>query len=170
MIYKIFKSLKIIWRSLQIALALVWNRAEMYCVLTGVISGKNGHLKQGNAVYASATAFRIKNWSFSEQGSAIPAKDSGDSGIAVPHVAGKAITVTGSFDHITRYGDVDLVVGNEYEAHLGMDDTSLDEVYYSGKIILTSKGKSLDVEGDSVVMTPYNFTVNGKLTLTDSSA
>ena len=51
-----------------------------------------------------------------------------------------------------------------------MDDTSLDEVYYSGKIILTSKGKSLDVEGDSVVMTPYNFTVNGKLTLTDSSA
>lgn len=137
--------------------------------LTGVISGKNGHLKQGNATYASASVFRIKNWSFSEQGSAIPAKDSGDA-LATPHVAGKAITVTGSFDHITRYGDTDLLVGTEYEAHLGLEDTSTDEVYYSGKIILTSKGKSVDVEGDSVVITNYNFTVNGKLTPTDSSA
>ena len=138
--------------------------------LTGVISGKNGHLKQGNAVYADATVFRIKSWSFQEQGSAIGAKDSGDSTDAVPHVAGKAITVTGSFDHVTRYGDVDLVVNTEYEAHLGLEDTALDQVYYSGKIILTSKGKSVDVEGDNVVMTPYSFTANGKLTLTDSSA
>lgn len=138
--------------------------------LTGVISGKNGHLKQGNAVYGTATVFRVKNWNFQEQGSAIPAKDSGDSGIAVPHVVGKAITLTGSFDHITRYGDTDLVVGNEYEAHLGLEDASTDEVYYSGKIILTSKGKSVDVEGDNVVITNYSFTVNGKLTLTDSSA
>ena len=138
--------------------------------LTGVISGKNGHLKQGNATYASATVFRIKNWSFQEQGSAIPAKDSGDTGIAVPHVAGKAITLTGSFDHITRYGDTDLLVGTEYEAHLGLEDTATDEVYYSGKLILTSKGKSVDVEGDNVVITNYNFTVNGKLTVTDSSA
>lgn len=138
--------------------------------LTGVISGKNGHLKQGNAVYASATLFRIKNWSFQEQGSAIGTKDSGDTTDAVPKVAGKAITVTGSFDHITRYGDVDLIVNTEYEGHLGLDDTATDLVYYSGKLIITSKGKSVDVEGDNVVMTPYAFTANGKLTLTDDSA
>lgn len=138
--------------------------------LTGVISGKNGTLKQGNATYGSATEFRIKDWSFQEQGSAIPAKDSGDADDSVPHVPGKAKTTTGSFNSISRYGETALVVHTEYDAHFVEDDTSGDEVYHSGSIIITSIGKSVDVEGDSVVMTPYSFTVNGKLTKTDNSA
>lgn len=138
--------------------------------LTGVVSGKNGTLKTGNSTFASATEYRIKNWSFQEQGSAIPAKDSGDTSDAVPHVPGKAKTTTGSFDHISRYADTDLVVHTIYDAHFVEDDTSGDEVYHSGSIIITSKGKSVDVEGDNVVMTPYTFTVDGGLTRVDNSA
>lgn len=136
--------------------------------LSGVVSGKNGTI---NLATLGGTPVRCKNWSFQEQGSAIPCKDSGDSDDYVPHVPGKSKNTTGSFDTIARYGALtsELVVHTSYVVLFILDDTSGDEMYYTGTIIITSRGKSLDVEGDSVVITPYTFEVNGDMALTDAS-
>jgi hypothetical protein len=136
--------------------------------LSGVVSGKNGTIQLATL---GGTVVRIKNWSFQEQGSAIPCKDSGDTDEYVPHVPGKAKTTTGSFDQIVRYGALvgELALHTSYVVLFILDDTSGDEMYYTGTIILTSKGKTVDVEGDNVVMTNFSFTVNGELALTDNS-
>jgi len=84
-------------KHLRITFALLWSRIEIYCTLAGVVSGKNGTIQ---LTALGGTEVRIKNWSFSEQGSAIPCKDSGDADDYVPHVPGKAKTTTGSFDQI----------------------------------------------------------------------
>ena len=134
--------------------------------LSGVVSGKNGNIRLSTL---GGTEVKCKNWSFQEQGSAIPCKDSGDTDEYVPHVIGKSKVTTGSFDTITRYGGTDLVVHTSYTAIFLLDKTSGDEMYYTGSVIITSKGKSVDVEGDNVSMTKYTFTVNGELALTDAS-
>lgn len=136
--------------------------------LSGVVSGKNGTIQLATL---GGTEVRIKNWSFQEQASAIPCKDSGDTDEYVPHVPGKAKTTTGSFDQIVRYGALvgELALHTSYVVLFILDDTSGDEMYYTGTIILTSKGKTVDVEGDNVVMTSFSFTVNGELALTDNS-
>ena len=136
--------------------------------LSGVVSGKNGTIQLATL---GGTEVRIKNWSFTEQGSAIPCKDSGDSDDYVPHVVGKSKTTTGSFEQINRYGAVvgELALHTSYVVLFFLDDTSGDEMFYTGTIFITSKGKSVDVEGDSVVVTSFSFTVNGELALTDNS-
>jgi len=160
--------IKKIIKHLRITFALLWSRIEIYCTLSGVVSGKNGTIQLATL---GGTEVRIKNWSFSEQGSAIPCKDSGDTDDYVPHVPGKAKTTTGSFDQIVRYGAqaTELALHTSYVVLFFLDDTSGDEMYYTGTIFITSKGKSVDVEGDSVVMTSFSFTVNGELALTDNS-
>jgi len=138
--------------------------------LSGVISGKNAELKTGSATFGSATAQRIKNIAFNSQGGAIPCKDSGDTTMGVPKVPGKTINISGTFDHICRFGETKLNINTEYEAHIVDDDTASDEVYYSGKMIVTGLNHSADVEGDNVVMDNYSFEINGDLTPTDASA
>src|SRR3990167_4959467 len=88
-------------KHLRITFALLWSRIEIYCTLAGVVSGKNGTIQ---LTALGGTEVRIKNWSFSEQGSAIPCKDSGDADDYVPHVPGKAKTTTVSFKKFVRYG------------------------------------------------------------------
>lgn len=136
--------------------------------LSGVVSGKNGTIQLATL---GGTEVRIKNWSFQEQGSAIPCKDSGDADDYVPHVVGKAKTTTGSFEQINRYGALttELALHTSYVVLFLLDDTSGDEMYYTGTIFITSKGKSVGVEGDNVVVTSFSYTVNGELTLTDNS-
>ena len=136
--------------------------------LSGVVSGKNGTIQLATL---GGTEVRIKNWSFQEQASAIPAKDSGDEDDYVPHVPGKAKTTTGSFDQIARYGAIvgELALHTPVVVLFFLDDTTGDEMYYTGTIIITSKGKSVDVEGDDVVITSYSFAVDGQLVLTDLS-
>jgi len=165
MLEKILKTLKFAF-----ALCGFPNFSLMFWTLSGVISGKNASVRTGSATYGSAVEFRIKNMNFAEAGSAIPCADSGDANNGMPHVPGKYITGSGSFDHICRYGETKLTVLTEYAAHIVDDDTSGDEVYYSGSIIITNKNHSADVEGDNVVMDNYGFTVNGLLTPTDNSA
>lgn len=137
--------------------------------LTGVITGKNGAIKTGNAVLGSATDFKVTEFSFSKSGGAIPVPDS-SSGDSVPHVPGKRVTTTGSFSAIRYYGVSPLSVNTEYEAHLLEEKTSGDEVYHSGKIIITDHSRTVSIEGEDKVMDSYNFTVNGALTPTDNSA
>lgn len=136
---------------------------------TGKITGKNGTLKTGNSVYASATEKKVTDWSFDEQGGVIDVTDS-SSGNSRAHVPGKRTSTSGSFSAFHEFGETELSVNTEYEAHLVEDDTSADEVYWSGKIILTGKSISTPVEGEDAVKVSYNFTATTSLTKVDSSA
>lgn len=137
--------------------------------LTGKITGKNGTLKTGNATLGSATEKKVKDWSFSKSGGVIDVTDSG-SGDAREHVPGKRSTTTGSFSCFHLYGETEFEVNTEYEAHFMEDDTSGDEVYHSGKIIITDKSLNNSVEGESANDMSYSFTATTSLTKTDSSA
>ena len=137
--------------------------------LSGKITGKNGTLKTGNATFGSATEKKIKDWSFSIDGGVIDVTDSSTTD-ARAFVPGKRSTTSGSFSAYHEYGETELSVNTAYDAHFVEEDTSGDEVYWSGSVILTSKGLSVPVEGESAVEVSYNFTVNGALTKTDNSA
>ena len=137
--------------------------------LTGKITGKNGTLKTGNATLGSATEKKIKDWSFSQSGGVIDVTDSG-SGDSREHVPGKRSSTSGSFSAYHLYNETELLVNTEYEAHLMEEDTSGDEVYWSGKIIITDKSFSVAIEGESAVEVSYSFTATTALTKTDSSA
>ena len=136
---------------------------------TGKISGKDGTLKTGNSTLGSATEKKIKDWSFSQSGSVIDVTDSG-SGDAREHVPGKRSTTTGSFSCFHLYGETEFTVNTEYEAHLMEDDTSGDEFYWSGKIIITDRSINNSVEGESANDISYSFTATTALTKTDNSA
>jgi hypothetical protein len=138
-------------------------------MLTGIISGNNASLRTGDSVYADADEFRIKNIQFAEAGSVIPCADSGDTNNGKPHVPGKKKTTSGSFDHIARYGETKLSKNTQYEAHIIDEDTLNEEVYYSGPIIITNLNHSTDIEGDTVVIDNYSFTVDENLTAVDHS-
>lgn len=138
-------------------------------MLTGKITGKNGTIKTGNSTYASATEKKVKNWSKSKSGGVIDVTDSG-SGDTREHVPQKRSTETGSFSCFHLYGETELAVNTEYEAHLVEDETSGDEVYWSGKIIITEVGISTPIEGEDAVSVDYSFTATTGLTKTDASA
>lgn len=136
---------------------------------TGKITGKNGTLKTGNSSLGSATEKKITDWSFDEQGGVIDVTDSGSTD-SREHVPGKRTTTSGSFSAFHLFGETELVVNTEYEAHLVEDDTTGDEVYWSGKIIITSRGLSVPIEGEDAVKISYGFTASTKLAKTDNSA
>jgi len=136
---------------------------------TGKISGKDGTLKTGNSTLGSATEKKIKDWSFSQSGGVIDVTDSG-SGDAREHVPGKRSTTTGSFSCFHLYGETEFTVNTEYEAHLMEDDTSGDEFYWSGKIIITDRSINNSVEGESANDISYSFTATTALVKTDNSA
>ena len=137
--------------------------------LTGKITGKNGTLKTGNATLGSAVEKKIKDWSFSQSGGVIDVTDSG-SGDSREHVPGKRSSTTGSFSCFHLYGETEFTVNTEYEAHLMEDDTSGDEFYWSGKIIITDRSINNSVEGESANDISYSFTATSALTKTDNSA
>jgi hypothetical protein len=112
---------------------------------------------------------KIKDWSFSQSGGVIDVTDSG-SGDSREHVPGKRSSTSGSFSAFHLYNETELTVNTEYEAHLMEEDTSGDEVYWSGKIIITDKSFSVAIEGESAVEVSYSFTATGALIKTDSSA
>lgn len=137
--------------------------------LTGKITGKNGTLKTGNATLGSATEKKVKNWSLTKSGGVIDVTDSG-SGDTREHVPQKRSTESGSFTCFHLYGETELAVNTEYEAHLLEEDTSGDEVYWSGKIIITDRSIAVPIEGEDAVSVDYSFTATSALTKTDSSA
>jgi len=137
--------------------------------LTGKITGKNGTLRTGNATFASATEKKVKNWSFAQSGGVIDVTDSG-SGDTREHVPQKRSTTTGSFTCFHLYGETEFTVNTEYEAHLVEDDTASDEVYWSGKIIITDRSQGTPIEGEDAVSVDYSFTATTGLTKTDNSA
>lgn len=137
--------------------------------LTGRITGKGGTVKLGNATLGSAVEYKVLSWNLSIENSAIDVTDAG-SGDWREKVPGKRNSASGSFEAIMRYGETDIAVGTSIEAHFLADDTSTDEVYYSGAITVTSFGISVPVEGEDVVKKSYNFEALGTITKTDVSA
>jgi len=138
-------------------------------MLTGNISGKNGTVKTGNATLGSATEYQVTDWSLDISGGTIDNTDSG-SGDWRTKVPGKRKSASGSFSAIMSYGETDLAINTSLEAHFLADDTSTDEVYYSGAICITSMGVSVPIEGEDVVKKSFSFEFLGAVTKTDASA
>ena len=137
--------------------------------LTGNISGKNGTVKTGNATLGSATEYQVTDWSLDISGGTLDVTDSG-SGDWREKVVGKRKSASGSFSAIMAYGETDLAINTSLEAHFLADDTSGDEVYYSGAICITSMGVSVPIEGEDVVKKSFSFEFLGAVTKTDASA
>ena len=134
-----------------------------------VLTGKNGTVKTGNSVYASATEFKITEWSMNITGGALDVTDAG-SGDWREKVPGKRASANGSFTAIHKTDSVDFTVNTEVEAHLVENDVSAAEYYWSGKIIITDMGLSVPIEGEDVVKTTFSFESNGAMTKTDNAA
>ena len=132
------------------------------------ITGKNGTVKTGNATFGSATEFKVTEWSMNITGGALDVTDSG-SGDWREKVAGKRKAATGSFTAIHKTDTTDLTVNAQVEAHLVEDDTSSDEIYWSGAVIITDMGISVPIEGEDVVKTSYSFEAVGAMTKTDNA-
>lgn len=139
--------------------------------LTGVITGKNGTLKKGtkDAAYGTLTEVSIKNWSMNVTGGAIDVTDS-QSGDARSKVPGKRYEWSGSAEAVLKAGDNDLMVNQEYSAALVAEDTSGDEVYWIGNVIITSFGVTTPIEGEDVVTKSINFVGSGTVTKVDNTA
>jgi len=137
--------------------------------LTGSITGKAGTVKTGNATLGSATEYQVTDWSLDISGGTLDVTDSG-SGDWREKVVGKRKSGSGSFSAIMQYGETDLAINTEIEAHFLCDDTSGDEVYYSGKICITSMGISVPVEGEDVVKKSFNYEFLGLIAKNDVSA
>lgn len=139
--------------------------------LTGVITGKNGTLKQGasGGAFGTLTEVKIKNWSLNISGGAIDVTDS-NSGNAREKVAGKRYEWSGSAEALLRAGDSELTVNGTYSLALVAEDTSGDEVYWLGDAIITSFGVSTPIEGEDAVSKTINFVGAGTITKTDNTA
>lgn len=137
--------------------------------LTGKITGKNGTVKTGNATLGSATEYKVTDWSMNIEGGTLDVTDSGSTTYR-DKLPGKRLTAAGSFSALVVYGETELALNTSLEAHFLLDDTTGDEVYWSGAICITSMGLSVPIEGEDVVKKSYNFESLGAMTRTDSSA
>ena len=137
--------------------------------LTGNITGKAGTVKTGNATLGSAVEYNVTDWSLDISGGTIDVTDSASADWR-EKVVGKRKSASGSFSAIMQYGETDLAINTSLEAHFLADDTSGDEVYYSGSICITSMGISVPIEGEDAVKKSYNFEFLGAVTKTDASA
>lgn len=137
--------------------------------LTGKITGKNGTVKTGNATMGSATEYKVTDWSLNIEGGTLDVTDS-ESTTYRTKLPGKRLSASGSFSALVNYGETELSLNSVVEAHFLLDDTSGDEVYWSGQICITSMGISVPIEGEDVVKKSYNYEALGTMTRTDSSA
>lgn len=137
--------------------------------LTGSITGKNGTVKTGNATLGSATEYQVTDWSLNISGGTIDVTDSGSTDWR-EKVVGKRKSASGSFSAIMQYGETDLAINTALDAHFLADDTSGDEVYYSGSIAITDMGISVPIEGEDKVVKSFSYEFLGAVTKTDSSA
>lgn len=169
MLYKIYKTMKIVKRALLLALKMLWNRTEMYCVLTGEISGANGALKYG-ASLGAATAIPITDVNVTIRGGVIDVTDSEVTNGWRKKIAGKFKEWSGDGNAIVDYNDTELTLNSEITLYIMADDTTGDEVYWSGTAVVTEIGISIPVEGEDKVMRHIAFEGTGALTKTDASA
>lgn len=137
--------------------------------LAGNITGKNGTVKTGNSTLGSATEYQVTDWSLDISGGTIDVTDSASTDWR-EKVVGKRKSASGSFSAIMQYGETDLALNTSLEAHFMTEDTSGDEVYYSGAICITSMGVSTPIEGEDAVKKSFNFEFLGAVTKTDNSA
>jgi len=135
--------------------------------LSGTITGKSGSFATG-ASYGASTAYPIRNWSLTESGGTLDTTDASATNQRTK-VPAKRSTWSGTFEAIVDYGWTPFSVNTSYTAYLLMDDTSGDEVYYSGSVIITERNYSVPIEGEDIVIESYSFEVNGNLTKTDAS-
>lgn len=137
-------------------------------MLTGKITGKNGTVKTGNAAFASAVEYPVRNWQFAMAGGTLDATDSesGDNRVKVPS---KRYATSGSFEALHSYDQTLLSVNTAYAAHLAEDDTAIDAVYWSGTIVITDVSINTPIEGEDLVTVTYSFECQADWIKTDKS-